>query len=258
LQLIHYCWFGGKLPPDVGARLKRWHTLHPEWQLREWKEADVAFSDCEYAQAAASTHSWAYLSDYVRLQALFEHGGVYLDTDVELLKPLDPLIDGALHIGYMHNCALGTAVIVSPPRHPIIGHLLAFYRRVGSKRMINNNAVFTEYFLQEVSSFKLDGRPWSGPGIFVHPKTSFEQPDLRHRGYAVHLFNQSWKAVQSKAATTYSNNLGGRFMVKRMLRSLLEESRCFYLRYYLRDRYRLPVRVPKLNLSFDTLPKSED
>jgi len=243
---------------DAQERVKRWTGLHPGWQIRTWSSADFDLGKSIYAAEARRRKQWAYCSDYVRLRALSEHGGVYLDTDVELLKPFDPLADGVLHLGYMHNCALGTAVIVSPPRHPLIGKLLTFYEQLAADEMINNNAVFTEYFLQEVPAFRLDGRPWRGPGVRVHPKTTFEQPDFRHRGYAIHLFNQSWNNRKGNSGALLGAKSGRLFTLKRILRSLLEQSRCFYLRYYLRDRYRLPVRVPKLNLSFDPSCESED
>jgi len=238
------------MPKSMNERLARWMHRHPNWQLRRWSIADVDFSNCLYAASAHRQQLWAYCSDYVRLRALYEQGGIYLDTDVELLRCLDPLADGALHIGYMHNCALGTAVLVSPPGHPVIGKLLAFYEQLNGKQMINNNAVFTEYFLQEVSAFKLDGRLWRSPGICVHPKTTFEQPDFLHRGYAVHLFNQSWNSAGKKDGALHRAKPGTLFALKRTARALLEESRCVYLNYYLRDRYQLPVRVPTLTLSF--------
>ena len=250
MKILHYCWFGGKLQPNVEARINRWRALHPTWKVQEWNDANARFDKCLYARTAATTHSWAYLSDYVRLQALYEHGGVYLDTDVELLQPIDELADGALHMGYMHNCALGTAVIISPPRHPVIRHLLAFYEQLEGRRMINNNAVFTEYFLQEVADFKLDGASWSGPTVAIHSKRIFEQPGLFRRGYAVHLYNQSWGQPKNQESSLQRGGGDILFALKRMFRSWLEESRCVYFRYYLRDRYNLPVHPPALGLSF--------
>ncbi len=243
---------------DMHERTRRWAGLHPAWQVRQWSGADCDFSKSAYATKAHRQKQWAYCSDYVRLLALYEKGGVYLDTDVELLRALDPLADGALHIGYMHNCALGTAVIISPPRHPVIGGLLAFYEQLDGDCMLNNNAVFTEYFLQKVPAFTLDGRAWKGSGIYVHPKSDFEQPGLFNQGYAVHLFNQSWSNTRARNGKLRRAKPGILLAIKRMVRSLFEESRCFYLRYYLRDCYRLPVRVPALTMSFDLSGKSGD
>ena len=246
MTYIHFCWFGSQLPQDLAARLDRWQKLHPSWTIRQWNESNIDLSECPYAQACLHRRDWAYLSDYVRLQALVKEGGVYLDTDVELLRPLDVFIDGSFHIGYMHSCALGTAVMISPANHPLLGRLIAKYRILSPDRGINNNAILTEFFLNHVSEFRLTGRSWSNPNIKVHPKTWFEQPTLDEAGgFAIHLFNRAWdpKAIHpAQSAITQTKIL---FFLKRRLRCIYEELRCVYLPYYLCDRFHLPLR-PKL------------
>lgn len=246
MTYIHFCWFGSQLPQDLAARLARWQKLHPSWAIREWNESNIDVSGCAYAQACLQRRDWAYLSDYVRLQVLAKEGGVYLDTDVELLKPLDVFIDGSFHIGYMHNCALGTAVMISPSNHPILGRLIAQYQNLPPNRGINNNAILTEFFLKHVEGFLLTGKSWSSPNIRVHPKTWFEQPTLSQAGgFAIHLFNRAWDSRATHPthqAITHRNIL---FFLKRRLRCIYEELRCVYLPFYLRDRFHLPLQ-PKL------------
>jgi len=243
---IHFCWFGSQLTQDLAARLARWQKLHPSWTIRQWNESNIDVLGCAYAEACLQRRDWAYLSDYVRLQVLAKEGGVYLDTDVELLKPLDGFIDGSFHIGYMHNCALGTAVMISPANHPLLSNLIAKYRTLSPNRGINNNAILTEFFLNYVSGFRLTGRSWSNPNIKVHPKTWFEQPTLDEAGgFAIHLFNRAWdpKAIHpAQCVITHRDIL---FFLKRRLRCIYEELRCVYLPFYLRDRFRLPLH-PKL------------
>ncbi len=234
----------------MAERITRWREKNPTWDFRPWSAKDIDFDQCKYARMAYASKQWAYLSDYVRVQALYEEGGVYLDTDIELLTSLEQLRDDKLHIGYMHNCALGTAVIISPPKHPVIADLLDFYKQLDGDRMINNNAIFTEYFLQEVPDFKLDGRPWQGHGLSVHNKTCFEQPSFSRNGYSVHLYNRSWDNAQARHTNSGCSAPGFLFAVKRMIRSVIEEARCHYLPYYIRGRYRLPIPLPKLELTF--------
>jgi hypothetical protein len=243
---IHFCWFGSQLTQDLAARLARWQNLHPSWTIRQWNESNIDVLGCAYAEACLQRRDWAYLSDYVRLQVLAKEGGVYLDTDVELLKPLDGFIDGSFHIGYMHNCALGTAVMISPANHPIFGRLIAQYQNLPPNRGINNNAILTEFFLKNVEGFQLTGRSWSSPNVRVHPKTWFEQPTLSQAGgFAIHLFNRAWDprtTHPTQQAITHRNIL---FFLKRRLRCIYEELRCVYLPFYLRDRFHLPLQ-PKL------------
>jgi hypothetical protein len=239
---IHFCWFGSPLPLDVSARLDRWQKLHPSWSIRHWNESNIDVAGCAYAQACLDRKDWAYLSDYVRLQVLAKEGGVYLDTDVELLKPLDNFMDSSFHIGYMHNCALGTAIMISPATHSLLARLIAKYRTLPPNCGINNNAILTEFFLKHVEGFQLTGRSWSADNIRVHPKTWFEQPTLDQAGgFAIHLFNRAWdpKAVHPAQQTITQTKI--LFFLKRRIRCLYEELRCVYLPFYLRDRFRLPL-----------------
>lgn len=93
-KVIHYCWFGGKpLPKDVEKWIKSWKRCCPDYEIRQWNESNFDVSAHPFTKAAYEAKAWAFVSDYARLKILYENGGIYLDTDVELLKPLDDLLD---------------------------------------------------------------------------------------------------------------------------------------------------------------------
>ena len=93
-KIIHYCWFGKNKKPRLIKRcIKSWSKILPSFKIIEWNESnfDIANS-CRYVQEAYSMKKWAFVSDYVRLYVLNKYGGLYLDTDVELLKSPENLL----------------------------------------------------------------------------------------------------------------------------------------------------------------------
>lgn len=99
-KVIHYCWFGGNpLPYEVKKCIKSWEKMCPDYEIKQWNESNFDISDNTFARVAYENKAWAFVSDYARLKIVFDYGGIYLDTDVELLKSLDHLLDNKCYIG---------------------------------------------------------------------------------------------------------------------------------------------------------------
>ena len=93
-KTIHYCWFGGKPKPKLVLKcMESWKKYCPDWEIREWNEGNFDVNCCAFVREAYAAGKWAFVSDYCRFYALSLCGGVYLDTDVELLRPIDDLPD---------------------------------------------------------------------------------------------------------------------------------------------------------------------
>lgn len=93
-KVIHYCWFGGSpLPASVKKCIASWKKKCPGYEIKRWDESNTDLNENLYAKQAYEAGKWAFVSDYFRLKVVYEHGGVYLDTDVELLKSLDVLTE---------------------------------------------------------------------------------------------------------------------------------------------------------------------
>ena len=89
-KIIHYCWMGGnKKPDDVKEYMKSWKKYLPEYEIVEWNESNFDIHYNQYVKEAYESKKWAFVSDVVRLYALFEYGGIYLDADVEICKSLN-------------------------------------------------------------------------------------------------------------------------------------------------------------------------
>lgn len=253
IKKVHYCWFGGKLPANVAANVEQWKRLNPDFEFCEWNESNSDISAYAFGRRAMEYKRWGFVADIVRLQKLYKEGGVYLDTDVELLRPLNSLAPegGSLVMGYMYACALGTAFIYSPPGHPVIADVLAQYPHIRPDAWPVNNAVFTDYFLNHVPGFRLNGRRWNDEEhrISLYPKEFFEQPAfVRERGLSIHHFSGSW--MPENEGASYRAGGGGSshklLWLKRKVRTALALLRSEYRAAYLRALLGRPTVKPPL------------
>ena len=92
-KVIHYCWFGGNPLPELAQKcIESWKKYCPDYEIKRWDETNFDINCCEYVREAYGAKMWAFVSDYARFRILYENGGVYFDTDVELIKPIDDII----------------------------------------------------------------------------------------------------------------------------------------------------------------------
>ena len=96
-KIIHYCWFGGKPLPKLAKKcIASWKKFCPDYEIKEWNESNFDLNSCTYVKEAYDSKKYAFVSDYARFWILHRYGGVYFDTDVELLKSIDDILaDGA-------------------------------------------------------------------------------------------------------------------------------------------------------------------
>lgn len=195
---IHYCWFGmGIKPPEFDRYLAGWRRLLPDYEIKEWNEENFDIDCCDYVREAYAMRSFAHVSDVCRVYALYHEGGVYLDTDVELLKPFGPLLGDGSFVGREDSHLLGTAVIGAEPEEEWIGKFLEYYKR---RHFINawghpvrtpNTKILTETILPE-----MDEALWPK----IYPANYFcginwenHQPIVDCETVSVHHFAASWK-----------------------------------------------------------------
>lgn len=200
-RIVHYCWFG-RAPKNYIARhcVKSFNKLGGV-RIIEWNEDNCDLDENHYVREAYNSGLWAFVSDYVRLKALYEYGGIYFDTDVEVKKPFpEKFYEADLVLGYMYECAISTAVIMAAPHHPYIKGLLDLYETMPLQKDKPNNAVFNDYTFANYSNFRLNGRTREfAPGCFIYPRYYFEVPTFGHEGgYSVHHFMGSWHGPKTK------------------------------------------------------------
>lgn len=100
-KCIHYCWFGrGKMPERFQKNIETWKKYCPDYEIVKWDETNYDISKNRYMKEAYETKKWGFVPDYARLDIINSNGGIYFDTDVELLRPLDPLLSYELFCGF--------------------------------------------------------------------------------------------------------------------------------------------------------------
>ncbi len=99
-KIIHYCWFGGNpLPDDAKRCIESWRKYFPDYEIKQWNESNFDVTYCDYVHEAYQAKKWAFVSDYARLWIIYHYGGLYFDTDVEVIKPMDDLIQKGPFMG---------------------------------------------------------------------------------------------------------------------------------------------------------------
>lgn len=134
-KIIHYCWFGDKPLPNMAIKcIRSWKKYCPDYEIRCWNEKNFDINVCPYVAEAYEEKAWAFVSDYARLWIIYNYGGIYLDTDVELLKNIDNLLKYDVFMGFENTQYVNTGVgFGSCPRSGVIKAMLEEYDNIHFK-----------------------------------------------------------------------------------------------------------------------------
>lgn len=207
-KIIHYCWFGrGAMPELVERCIASWRTHMPDWEYRLWTEDNFDVSTApRYVQEAYAAKKYAFVSDYVRLWALEREGGVYLDTDVEVLRTFDSLLSDIAFIGLEESKALlpGTCVIGCEARCAWVKDMLMTYdnarfiREDGTMDMTTNVMRLGNRMVEGGLQHERKNQylPQWGLRVYTHdyfsPITSTRVMRKSKNTYCIHRFAGTW------------------------------------------------------------------
>ena len=209
-KIIHFVWVGTKPKPDIVKRcMASWKQYCPDYDVIEWGGAKLDEVDCAYVQEAASVKKWAFVSDYMRLFALYKQGGFYFDTDLELTANIDRFRSLDFVTGFEgapdeDRVRPITAFMGSTPANPIIERLLAeyeglsFLKRTGALDLTTNTRRISKNFERE---FGLTKKKYGGGVNTVYldsrsaifPYYYFCTPKLGRDNFSIHHMSASWK-----------------------------------------------------------------
>lgn len=220
-KIIHYCWFGGKpIPGDLQECLDTWEKLKGYTVMR-WDESNCSFEENEFVRKTFKEKKLGFIGDYYRLKAVYEYGGIYLDTDVKVHKSFDPLLSHKGFLNFIFDCSVGTAILGSQKGNPFFKGLLDLYDntvilpkddqdssssfslkdgKLYIKGYFTSNYYFTYYILTHYPKFRLNNSFQDLGDFVIYPKEKFEIGSLLGKYYAIHLNAGAWrtKADESK------------------------------------------------------------
>jgi len=204
-KIIHYCWFGGKSKPDIVKRcIVSWKKYLIDYEIIEWNEDNFDIHSCTYVKEAYESGKFAFVSDYVRVHALYHSGGIYLDTDVEVFKSFDDLLHHDSFWGFEQENYIATSTIGSAKGNKLIKMFLELYhgksfiKEDGTFDQLTNVAMITH--LLEGFGFVSNGKyqEITEMGVF-YPQTYFSPFDyincrkfITENTYTMHHFYKSW------------------------------------------------------------------
>jgi hypothetical protein len=221
-KVIHYCWFGGTTFSQFAKKcIESWKVYCPDYEIKEWNEKTFDMNFCDFAAEASNRQNWAFVSDVARLYAVYNEGGVYLDTDVEIIKPFDDLLDTQMFIGFEDDRLLNTGQGFGAVKgHPLVKKMLDMYTSMGFNTnpcpVYNTEAIKKEGFI-------LNNTYQKQKGVTLYPTDYFCPKDRRtgkvcitDNTYSIHHFDASWLSDEEKREkdllinyrSLYGNRLG--------------------------------------------------
>jgi mannosyltransferase OCH1-like enzyme len=190
-KIIHYCWFGkGRKNKTIRKCISSWKKYLPDYEIREWNESNFDVNSSPYTKQMYKNKLWAFVSDYVRFLKLYEYGGIYLDTDVEVLKSLDEFLKYECFVGYEGSGFIGSAIVGSKIDHWFIKKCMTYYNNDG------------EWELTSPQNMTMVLRKSGNSGVKVYPVEYFYpfsytdhycKECIKQKTHAIHWWQASWQ-----------------------------------------------------------------
>lgn len=206
-KIIHYIWVGGKeKPADIKRCMATWKKHLEGYKVIEWNESNFDIEQHPFVKAAYEAKKWAYVSDYIRAYAIYNYGGIYLDTDILLLDNFDDFLNHGAFVGFENPNYPFTAAFGAEKGHPLVKDMLDYYDELDTYHFDfkNNNTISVSDILINKYGCKV-GNMYQvlKEGIAVYPDTILCNPS--EKSVSIHVFTGTWldekKAIARKINT---------------------------------------------------------
>lgn len=201
-KILHYCWFGKNPKPAIIRQcMESWEQVLPEFKIIEWNETNFDIHICPYVEQAYKAKKWAYVSDYCRFYVLNKYGGVYVDTDVEFIKNINPLLNTKF-MGFAHDDIVASGLIMATEKEDwfceeilktYVGEnfvfddpnkILAIGRR-GTAILVDNGLILNGQ-QQKIKDYIIY------PAYMFNPTSGDVHYSLDKRAYSIHHYAATW------------------------------------------------------------------
>ncbi|MBR2423267.1 MAG: glycosyl transferase [Oscillospiraceae bacterium] len=235
-KTIHYCWLGRNPKPNSVLKcIESWKKYCPDYEIIEWNEDNLDISSHLYSQQAYEAKAWAFATDYFRLWIVYHYGGIYLDTDVQIIKPLDPLLKNRAFMGFEDktriNSGLGFGAEAGSQfiyEQMKVYDSLVFRNEDGTL----NRRPAPEYLTEVASSFGLTsdtGKPQQILDAVCYPRAYFSPKDystgilhITRNTYTIHHYTATWKTEEEQAIRKRDRRIAALRYITYLPRSLAE------------------------------------
>lgn len=210
-KIIHYCWFGrNPLPESAKKCIASWRKFLPDYEIKEWNEDNFDVNIIPYTQQAYEAKKYAFVSDYARFWILYHYGGLYFDTDVEVIRPIDKIVERGPFMGIEKKAFLSGKPMVNPglglgasAGHQLYAELLDKYAKLqftktGGTPNLKTIVEYTTELLLTKGLRRTDGMQ-QVDGVFIYPEDYFCPMDsttgittITSRTVSIHHYDCSW------------------------------------------------------------------
>ncbi len=220
-KIIHYCWFGNNSMPKLAELcISSWKKYLPDYELRLWNEQNFNVNEISYVREAYDSKKYAFVTDYVRLYVLYTYGGIYMDTDVEVLKNLDIFLQLPAFTGFENPREVPTGIMASKKNGDWVREQLDSYK--GRKFILSDGSmdlttnVQTITLKMQAGGFLLNNsyqiykeQMHVFPKDYFCPKESSGLIKLTNNSYCIHHFSGSWQPMRLKVKKFFFRKIVG-------------------------------------------------
>ena len=205
---IHYCWFGrGEKPAIIKKCIKSWKKYCPDYEIIEWNEDNFDINGNSWTKQAYENKKYAFVADFVRLDVLQKYGGIYFDTDQELLKNIDSFLSHKMFLGFQNPREISAGIIGAVPNHELVNQWKDYYVKKDYVAEIDSgiaNTVFMDETLHKIGMVLSDEIQYLD-NVTVYPQTYFcptscltVENCISENTVSIHHFMGSWRTEKGR------------------------------------------------------------